>query len=456
MKGLDPLTRVPDLASYVVRGEEGVWNLQGTILSASLTTDIGNLWEPSVIYEDSPQILTTYENVFKMWFCSGFGIPGSGVVNYAESPDGIHWTRRVTPVLTNHYRTFVLKQSTTYYLFGATVDQLQIDVYTSSDGITWTLGTAAILAVGTAGAWDDFALANCSVFVEGGTWYMLYDGLNDASGVWSEGLATASSPTGTWTKSGSNPVMTLASTAISGASPVIKVGSIYYVWIIRTPTATGNLPSDIYRYQSTNLTTWTNAIPSLVRTTVDEGVNTLVGQVGDPYIFELGGKTFIYYCASQDGSADEGFSHLKLAIADMPISQLITTSEGVIQGTVGAEREGFVFGLNPTFVDASYENSWVTYTTAPHGDPAGFYKDREGFVHLRGHVKDGTLSLPIFRLPVGLRPITNTLCFAVVAQTTPGTVQMGQINVEPDGDVVLVAGGTGLVSLDGITFAAEQ
>lgn len=47
-------------------------------------------------------------------------------------------------------------------------------------------------------------------------------------------------------------------------------------------------------------------------------------------------------------------------------------------------------------------NSWANYGIGHN--PAGYFKDTLGIVHLRGLVKDGTVGQAIFTLPTGYRP----------------------------------------------------
>lgn len=99
--------------------------------------------------------------------------------------------------------------------------------YTGYDGATYKIGVATasvggftgvnfsksgsnpILSPGGGGAWDANGVLDPWVIYDAqvGLWKMWYRGL-DGSNHGSFGYATASSPTGTWTKSGSNPIMT--------------------------------------------------------------------------------------------------------------------------------------------------------------------------------------------------------------------------------------------------------
>ena len=93
-------------------------------------------------------------------------------------------------------------------------------------------------------------------------------------------------------------------------------------------------------------------------------------------------------------------------------------------------------------------NGWVNY-----GSPytsAGYTKDSNGVVHLRGLVKSGatTTGTVIFTLPAGYRP-TSDWIFALVANDL-----LGQCRVDTSGNVKYWTGSNFWFSLDGISFAA--
>ena len=77
---------------------------------------------------------------------------------------------------------------------------------------------------------------------------------------------------------------------------------------------------------------------------------------------------------------------------------------------------------------------------------AGFFKDREGIVHLKGTVAE--TGGVIFTLPAGYRP-TETLDIVVIQSGSASYVY-----VHPNGDVETHGGGN--VGLDSISFRAEQ
>lgn len=98
---------------------------------------------------------------------------------------------------------------------------------------------------------------------------------------------------------------------------------------------------------------------------------------------------------------------------------------------------------------------WGNYD--PPYEPAAYFKDQLGIVHLRGAVKNisnaqvngGTLFY-LFKLPVGYRP-ANWEVFVDVNTNVFGTV-----DVTPDGTVASFSNtpASGFITLDGITFQA--
>jgi len=98
------------------------------------------------------------------------------------------------------------------------------------------------------------------------------------------------------------------------------------------------------------------------------------------------------------------------------------------------------------WVAPSLLNSWVNYNASYNS--AGYFKDTCGVVHLRGILKDGTLTASAFLLPVGYRP-SKIEGFGVMSNGA-----FGYCWVSSDGNVVPQAGSNTMFSLDGITFRA--
>ena len=99
--------------------------------------------------------------------------------------------------------------------------------------------------------------------------------------------------------------------------------------------------------------------------------------------------------------------------------------------------------LTPTLI-----NGWVAFGGAEDGPV--YYKDNFGNVKLRGVVKSGTLSVSIFKLPIGYRPAKNKY-FAVISNNVPGFVL-----IDPSGGVIPLAGTSNVfVALDSISFKVD-
>ncbi len=98
------------------------------------------------------------------------------------------------------------------------------------------------------------------------------------------------------------------------------------------------------------------------------------------------------------------------------------------------------------------QNSWVNYG-APFAD-AKYYKDKEGVVHLKGLIKNGSIivNTVLFNLPVGYRPSTSGQLIFTVDNATG----IGRVDVKTNGDVVVVTAASNLfLNLTGISFRAD-
>lgn len=95
--------------------------------------------------------------------------------------------------------------------------------------------------------------------------------------------------------------------------------------------------------------------------------------------------------------------------------------------------------------NVSFQNGWQNYGGT--FNTAGYFKDSQGVVHLKGLVRNGAIGTTIFTLPTGYRPAGREL---QVVATNPNTA--GRVDILSDGNVQAVAGNSGWLSLDGITF----
>jgi hypothetical protein len=95
---------------------------------------------------------------------------------------------------------------------------------------------------------------------------------------------------------------------------------------------------------------------------------------------------------------------------------------------------------------SSFSNSWVNYG-APYFNAA--YTKVNGWVYLRGQIKDGTDLAKCFTLPSGYRPSSNVM----LTSNAPGPVSV-RFLIESDGDCIPGSGGAinTRVALDGLSF----
>lgn len=98
-----------------------------------------------------------------------------------------------------------------------------------------------------------------------------------------------------------------------------------------------------------------------------------------------------------------------------------------------------------------FQSGWVNYGHSYN--PAGYFKDSLGIVHLRGLVKNGTVggNATIFTLPTGYRPQGREL-----QATIRNNQELGRIDILNNGRIIPFVGNPGWFSLDGITFRAAS
>lgn len=127
-----------------------------------------------------------------------------------------------------------------------------------------------------------------------------------------------------------------------------------------------------------------------------------------------------------------------------PSFSLTTPSQHPVIRLIG--EAGAPISFKPSYTAPTLINLWANLGSG--FQEAGYYKDADGLVHLAGMVTGGGLT-SMFVLPTGFRPLTKHR-FAVLANGA-----LGYVDILADGNVTLVAGAP-WVSLDGISFLAEQ
>ena len=101
-----------------------------------------------------------------------------------------------------------------------------------------------------------------------------------------------------------------------------------------------------------------------------------------------------------------------------------------------------------TWYKFTFENSWANYGST--WQTAQYSIDSNGFVHLRGLIKDGSTSADITSLPTGFQPVMDEI---FIVRTSAGT---SRVDIKTDGDVYANPGHASWTSLSGITFEAER
>lgn len=102
-------------------------------------------------------------------------------------------------------------------------------------------------------------------------------------------------------------------------------------------------------------------------------------------------------------------------------------------------------------------NGWVERIDPLGGGftaPVGFYKDPLGIVHLRGRVRSGAISVPIFVLPQSHRP-PHSFSFTAAANPSGSTFGLAFVRVFANGEVVsgtTISGSASWLELQSIQF----
>lgn len=136
--------------------------------------------------------------------------------------------------------------------------------------------------------------------------------------------------------------------------------------------------------------------------------------------------------------------HVFFAATSSSTSQELLRIKGTGNVAISGLIENEAYAV-PSFLNGftNYGNGYVT---------AGYYKDKEGIVRLRGTVYKNSSpnGQGIFVLPAGYRPGSGTVAFSVVNNGTLGVVE-----VLWDGSVFVQNCAAGWISLDSIVFRAD-
>jgi len=312
-------------------------------------------------------------------FYSGMEGPlalGKRSIGYAYSSDGKNWTKSVANPVITHATTWyedphAIKVGDTYYLFCEENVNDEITMFHSADCETW-INDGTAINVGAPGSWDDLLVGSPTVWKEGVTWYMLYEGM-EAVGTGQIGLAT--SPDGAvWTKDLANPVMTLGAIgewddATVVCDDIVKIDGTYYLSyhgehaaVFRTGIA-----------HSTDLYTWTHAKNPLIYPQLTANPYTAVDHF--QLYWDGGNNEWVsHYCDSRlsdagwsDGLTNGIYRGYPRCTGDMFVclNEKCRTDFGDIRFRQGATELDYWIQEK---VDSEYAIFWVEIPTIP-ADP---------------------------------------------------------------------------------------
>lgn len=126
--------------------------------------------------------------------------------------------------------------------------------------------------------------------------------------------------------------------------------------------------------------------------------------------------------------------------------QVITADDGGQTTLPGDLSVGGTI-VQPNWIAPTLLNGWVNYGGVT--EPAGYYLDSNGVVHIRGRVKDGTSNI-VCSLPAGYRPAYATYQPIISFDGTAHIAVVGNVNTA--GDVWIDAVGNDWASLAGLSF----
>lgn len=247
-----------------------------------------------------------------------------------------------------------------YYGGGNVYTPNKVGLATSTDGLSWTKHVGnPIVSTGTSGQWDETAVEFFSVIKEGANWYAWYRG--NSGGSFRTGYATSSDGI-SWTKYGSNPVLSIGGVGTwdhggVGNIDVIKVGSTYYMYYWGCTTTGDQSTWSIGLATSTDRVTWTKYAgnPVLAGATGQWDDGVLQGHVAI-----VGNTWFLFY---QGNTPDEAQSHIGLATSPDGINWTRSIYNPFPHGTGGAWDDFWNEG--PTIF--RWNNQWLLYYMGSHG-----------------------------------------------------------------------------------------
>jgi sucrose-6-phosphate hydrolase SacC (GH32 family) len=337
--------------------QDGIWTKQGVIFPATAAQlasggnfGTGVSGPQGVIFQGNAQILAG--NVYKCWFTDA-AINGVG---YAESSDGITWTRYSSnPVISGYANGIIFYNAGTFYSWGQKTSELASGhpyMHTSSDGINWSAATLTNLPNG--GTIPSVYYCAIADYVSG-TFYMLIGALNGTNSTPNTYLATSTDGV-TWAmQNSSNPVLA----NVFGLVQIVKLGTTYYMWGLANQPGQGNVtaagfdPFETVLYSSTNLTSWTFVHHSLHSWGMWESLNSTQSGAYATAVLQMPTRVGMFYIASPGDSTAPQVYQGGLALGPL---------NSTIAGIVATNEDATTQIATDTFPGSSLSANWTTPT----------------------------------------------------------------------------------------------
>ncbi len=411
------------LASTYIGSVNGLgaptWYQDGTALYPISAADGPTVGEPSVIIESNSQLIPGLDpsfQIFKMWYDT------QSSIRYAESQDGINFREQAANVLNNHGRVDVLHIGSTYYMVTRSYDAASatngdLDLYTSTDGVTVSLNTAGIIATssntttqfGAPKKYEDTSIENSSTIYDpsDGLFHIFYEAAGSGTQTYTLSMATSTSMSGPWNKYVNNPVLSGGKSSdgsvITAGSPSVHiVNGQYWMWAHTqgegSEPNTMNHPGEISDNQ-TKITSWysndkgmtwkcgtgTDSTGKCRAIVMPAGLaaTSPCSQVADPNVVEstTTGVVYMYYSATQSALSGgncpgnlnglsnyypfSGYDTIERITARMPLSEVVKTGQGMVRNNNYAQPmfNNDIHALNYPY--GVLVNDWTVPTTTP-------------------------------------------------------------------------------------------
>jgi hypothetical protein len=324
--------------------DSGVWDVRGVVLEPSDPTLQNQYIGEANLRKGPPRILAGATNVFQLYYSAGDDVAITSVA-YAESYDCVNWTQYAgNPIMAGATRCSGPTQVAGIWYMVAQTPATRLNIYTSPDGLVWTLLAADLLSA--------TSYNSCLIYdpTEAHPWILFYDlPTGFPAYPYQIGLAQADAPGGPWIPSASNPIITepefsgVGNGNIGGAFAYKSTDGTWHVWA--QGQGPSIMPTDIYRFDAPAVDgpyTQGPSGPALPRYNPETRLGVADSQVADVTILSDPETETTYALFSSVANQTKGIS-LSLATSPLTLDQIVATNEGIVPT---ANHEQLV---NPSF-----------------------------------------------------------------------------------------------------------